>query len=310
MIRALALVGPTASGKSEIAPALAAEVHGEIISADSGAVYRKMDIGTAKPSAALRARLPHHLVDICAPDDYFNAGMFCRLATEAAKEINARGATPIFVGGAMMYLYALTQGLHHIPEVSAAVRESVREEMQRLGAAAMHQRLTEMDSQTAQQIPPTDSQRIARALEVIMQTQQPLSSFMIQNAQKPPPEMQISFIVLMPENRAHLRAAIGDRLDKMWAAGLTAETESVMKQYHLTPQSPPMRMAGYRQAAAFLRGEFSEEEMRKRAYYATCQLAKRQMTWARKWRTPAALINPFAADAKEKILTTAREICG
>lgn len=307
MIRALALAGPTACGKSEFAPALAVAMGGEIISADSGAVYRGMDIGTAKPSATLRARLPHHLVDICTPDAHFNAGMFCRLSIAAAKEINARGAAPVFVGGAMMYFYALMRGLHHVPEISAAVRESVRAEMQKCGAAEMHRRLAALDLHTARKIPATDSQRIARTMEIAAQTRRPPSSFMA--AQKPSPDLQISFIVLMPEDRARLRAAIAARLNTMWNDGLTAETESVIRKYRPPPQSPPLRMAGYRQAAAFLRGEYDEKEMRERALYATCQLAKRQMTWLRKWKNPAAVIDPFAADAEKKILAAARAFC-
>ena len=305
MIRALALAGPTACGKSAFSPALADAANGEIISADSGAVYRGMDIGTAKPPASLRAQVPHHLVDIRAPDEYFNAGMFCRLAAKAAEEINARGKTPLFVGGAMMYFYALARGLHRIPEVSAAVRETVRKEMQSRGAQAMHRRLRETDPRAAQKIPASDSQRIARALEVAMQTKRPLSSFTA--AQKPPPEMHISFVVLMPANRARLRSAVAARLEQMWKDGLVAETESVMNQYRLPPQSPPMRMAGYKQAAAFLRGECGEEEMRTRACHATRQLAKRQTTWLRKWQNAAAIIDPFAADAEKQIIAAAKE---
>lgn len=305
MIRAVALAGPTACQKSKFSRALAAALGGEIISADSGAVYREMDIGTAKPSIALRAAIPHHLVDIRAPDETFNAGMFCRLAAQAAQEIRARNATPLFIGGAMMYFHSLTRGLRDIPEISEDIRDSVRTEMQKHGAMEMHRRLAQTDPQSAQQILATDSQRIARALEIAMQTRRAPSSFFAE--QNRPPPLRLSFVVLMPEDRALLQNAIAARLQKMWADGLVDETESVIRKYDLRSESPPLRMAGYRQAAAFLRGEYGAQEMRERAMHATRQLAKRQMTWLRNWNIPATVVNPFALDAEEKILVAMRD---
>ncbi len=301
MIRALALAGPTACGKSAFAPTLAAAFGGEIISVDSGAVYREMDIGTAKPPAELRARLPHHLVDVCAPDEPFNVGMFCRLATAAAKEVCARGDVPIFVGGAMMYFNALVRGLHDFPEITAEIRDTVREMMRQNGAPAMHQKLAALDSRAAEKILITDSQRIARAMEIAMQTRRSPSDFIA--GATPPPQLNLTFVFLSPANRTPLRDSIAARLAQMWTNGLVDETEQVMRKYKLPPQSPPLRMAGYRQAAAFLRGETSESEMREHALFATRQLAKRQMTWIRNWKTPATIIDPFTPNSEKQILS-------
>lgn len=305
-MRALALAGPTACGKSGFAPPLAEAVGGEIISVDSGAVYRKMDIGTAKPSAAVRAQIPHRLIDVCNPNENFNAGIFCRLAAAAAAEISARGKIPLLAGGTMMYFHALSRGMHDLPEISAAVRGAVREDMKKFGAAAMHRRLAKLDSAAAEKISENDSHRIARALELTAAAGRPLSELTAQK--KPPPALQISYIFLIPEDRGRLRQRIAARLKNMFAAGLTAETRAVISEFNLHADSPPLRMAGYRQTAAHLRGEYCETEAQKRAYYATCQLAKRQATWIRNWRGAAEIINPFAADAENKIIAAAKGI--
>ncbi|MGI9306293.1 MAG: tRNA (adenosine(37)-N6)-dimethylallyltransferase MiaA [Gammaproteobacteria bacterium] len=306
-MRALALAGPTASGKSDFAPALAAALNGEIISVDSGAVYREMNIGTAKPPPAVRAQTPHHLIDVANPDENFNAGKFCRLAAAALTEITARGKLPIFAGGAMMYFHAFSRGLHDFPPPSMPLRAKLREELRRLGAPAMHRRLAQLDPAAAAKIAPSDSQRIARALEIIGAANAPLSQLQSRPKTSPP---DISFILLMPADRAQLRRAIDSRLQNMFAEGLVKETETAAKKYNLAPDSPPLRMAGYRQAAAFLRGETDEEEMKKRAYYATCQLAKRQMTWLKKWQPAPNFIDPFALEAEKKIMKAAQNFCG
>ena len=303
-MRALALSGPTASGKSDFAAAVAECINGEIISVDSGAVYRDMNIGTAKPSAAAQQQTPHHLINIRAPNESFNVGMFYRLAIDAAREISSRGKTPLFVGGTMMYFHALLNGLHDLPS-SADVRHNVQKNMQQWGAAIMHKQLAAADAATAAKISPSDSQRIARALEIMEVAKQPVSAMM--DKQKMPPPLSLSFIVLMPSDRARLRQSIGVRLQEMFAAGLVLETHTVLEKYRVSVESSPMRMAGYRQAAAFLRGNYDESEMRRRAYFATCQLSKRQMTWLKKWQTPLATIDPFAANAADKIMFAVRQ---
>ena len=299
----LALAGPTACHKSDFAPALAERINGEIVSVDSGAVYREMDIGAAKPDTNIRRQIPHHLIDVCAPNESFNAGMFCRLATEAAADIVLRGKTPLFVGGTMMYFHALTRGLHDIPTPDEESRESVRLDMQKHGAKVMHKRLSELDSALAAKIAPSDSQRIARALEVALSAKKPMSAIL--SEPKPKPSLSVRFVLLMPDSRDILRESIAARLRQMFVRGLTAETETVIKKYKLTPSSQSLRMAGYKQAAAFLRGDYDEDEMQKRAYHATCQLAKRQITWLKRWSPPLANIDPFANDAKKKVLAAA-----
>lgn len=304
-MHALALAGPTACGKSDFAMHIAA-AGGEIISADSGAVYQKMDIGTAKPNAAARAQIPHHLIDVRAPDENFNAGIFCRLSTAAAADILARGKIPLLAGGTMMYFYALQNGMHRLPEIDAATRATVREDMQKQGARAMHNRLAKLDPEAAQKIAPNDSHRIARGLEIVAAAGRPFSAWAAE--EKPPPPLRLSFIFLVPESREMLRARIGARLDGMFARGLVEETRAVMEEFNLRADSPPMRLAGYRQAAAHLGGAYNAAEAQKRAYYATCQLAKRQMTWLRNWRGAAQKIDPFANGAAKKILAAAQKL--
>lgn len=303
MPQVLALAGPTACNKSALALALADVINGEIISVDSGAVYRGMDIGTAKPAAAARAAVRHHLIDVCAPDELFSAGVFCRLARAAAADIAGRGKTPILTGGAMMYYRALREGLHDFPPTAAAARAQIRRDLRRYGAAAMHQKLAAIDSQTAARVAPTDSQRIGRALEVTAAAQQPMSDLLAGQKSSP---LKFSAIVLMPAERQQLRDSIGGRLRRMFADGLLQETQAIIKQFALTAESPPLRMAGYRQAAAFLRGEYDEAEMKKRAYYATCQLGKRQLTWLRHWPPSLAVIDPFGGKVEAQVLAAGR----
>lgn len=301
MIRALALAGPTACGKSDFALQMAESANAEIISVDSGAVYQDMNIGTAKPGAEVRARIRHHLIDVCTPDQLFSAGIFCRLAGAAAKEIAARGKTPLLVGGTMMYFYALAHGLQAAPDIPPEVRAAVRHDLQKFGARHMHNRLAELNPQIASQIVASDSQRISRALELVMTRQRDQET----NSEAAiAPEMELSFILLTPPDRDRLRAAIATRLERMFADGLVAETESITKKYNLTPTCPPLRMAGYRQATSFLRKQCTHAEMQTHAYHATCQLAKRQLTWQKKWPTPLARTDPFYPQASQQLMET------
>ena len=303
MMRALALAGPTATGKSRLALAVAESVNGEIISVDSGAVYRAMDIGTAKPSLLIRSQTPHHLIDVCNPDELFSVGQFCRLARQAVEDIFCRGKVPIFVGGSMMYYRALRDSLHELPIVSPSAKATIRQDMKTHGALLMHHRLSKLDKKIAAKILPSDTQRIGRALEIIYTTGTPMSDLL--EDKKPPPFIDLSAILLFPNDRGHLRGEIKTRLESMFERGLIAETQMIMQKFNLTLASPPLRMAGYKQAARFLCGEYDEKEAITRAYYATCQLAKRQITWMRKWRAPLAIVDPFAADSEKKILDVA-----
>lgn len=299
MINIPAIAGPTASGKSEMAYQIAEDIGGEIISVDAGGVYREMNIGTAKPPKQWRDNIRHHLFDIRNPDESFDAGAFCRLASSAAKDIKARGKVPILAGGTMMYFYALHRRMHHIPPVPPKVRAGVEEEIKTKGAAAMHLELTKTDAESAKNIKTNDSQRICRALSVLRASGRRLSEW--QKAARPPPLMNLQMALLMPDDRALLRRRIGERLKLMFADGLAEETKAVMQKWQLQDDAQSLRLAGYRQAADFVLGKITESQMRERAYYATCQLAKRQLARLRAWQEPGIIINPFAADAGAKL---------
>jgi len=295
-MNAVALVGPTACGKSQLALSVAERINGEIISVDSGAVYCGMDIGTAKPTAAMRARVPHHLLDVAAPDAPYNVGKFHAAATAAAADITARGNIPLFVGGSMMYFNALLRGLSAAPPLPEAIGEAVRKQLETDGAAAVHAALKRVDATTAARIGVNDKQRLHRAYGVYLATGKPPTFW----RQKKSPPLSLRLLALAPVNRALLRQRIHQRLQHMWADGLKEETRALLNTWQLPPTAPPLRMAGYRQATAHLLGNTDAEEMQTRAYYATCQLAKRQLTWLNQWQ--CRRIDPLANDAFEQIM--------
>lgn len=303
MITALAIAGPTASGKSEAAYKVAEVIGGEVISVDAGGVYRQMDIGAAKPPKQWRARVRHHLFDIRNPDESFDAGAFCRLASSAAADITARGKMPVLTGGTMMYFYALHKRMHNIPPVPPKVRGQVEEEMRKKGARAMHKELAKADGESAKNIREGDSQRITRALAVLRASGRRLSEW--QKDARPPPLMHLRTALFIPPDRALLRRRIAERLKLMFAAGLVEETRAVMQQWQLPPGAQSLRLAGYRQSSAFVRGEITEAAMKERAFFATCQLAKRQLARLRAWQNPGIVLDPFAADAHGKLLAFA-----
>lgn len=292
--KTIAIIGATATGKSNFALRLAQTIGGEVVSVDSGAVYREMDIGTAKPAAADRRRIRHHLVNICNPDDAYNVGRFCQDAAAAVADICQRGKTPILVGGSMMYFNAWYRGLAAIPPVPAATTQQVADEIATGGLPAAYRALQKCDPAASAGIAANDSQRIARALAVARATGKPLSHWQQQQpavAGAP----AIHTILFFPQNRATLRRRIEQRLDAMWASGLLEETKYLLVQWSLADAAPPLRLAGYRQAVAHLRGALSHLQMRQSAYFASCQLAKRQLTWLARW-LPAAesVVDPFA----------------
>jgi tRNA dimethylallyltransferase len=275
---ALVLLGPTASGKSQLALELATRLPAEIVSMDSALVYRGMDIGTAKPGAAERARVPHHLLDLVDPDGSYSAGRWREDAIRAAQEILGRGRLPVFVGGTMLYYRTLVQGLDALPQADAAVRGRIDEEAARRGWAALHADLQAVDPASAARIKPGDAQRIQRALEVWRLTGKPLSSLHGISSSALP--FEVRAFARMP-SRDTLHASIEERFDGMLEQGLVEEVETLRKRYHLTADMPSMRAVGYRQVWAYLEGALSREEMRAQAIAATRQLAKRQMTWLR-----------------------------
>ncbi len=281
---AIALVGPTASGKTaaalSLAKALQAQGGAEIISVDSALVYRGMDIGTAKPSAEELASVPHHLIDTIDPLQSYSAAEFAKDATRLMADIQARGKTPLLVGGTMLYLKALLEGLNDMPAADPQVREQIQQRAQVLGWPALHAELTKVDPITAARLAPGDSQRIGRALEIWTSTGQPLSAFH-QAPKTAAQALNIPVISLEPTDRAWLHERIAQRFDQMMAQGFIQEVRALRARGDLNPDLPSMRCVGYRQAWQGLEEGWSEAEIRERGIFATRQLAKRQITWLR-----------------------------
>ncbi len=297
MADAVVLLGPTACGKSALAMALADAMALEIVSVDSAQVYRGLDIGTAKPGAAERARVPHHLIDIRDPGEPYSAADFVRDATRAIIDIGARDRLPLVVGGTMLYARALRGGLSDLPPADAAVRADLDAQARALGWPALHARLAEVDPQTAARLPPHDSQRIQRALEVFALTGTPLSR--LQGSVRRT-ELRLATIALLPPDRAELHRRIERRFDDMLAAGFLDEARRLMARGDLDADLPALRSVGYRQAWRHLQGATTPAQFRAEAIAATRQLAKRQITWLRSMRD-AVVVDPFAASAFDEV---------
>jgi tRNA dimethylallyltransferase len=321
-LQPIALVGPTASGKSAVSLLLARHWPLEIISVDSALVYRGMDIGTAKPTPAELAQVPHHLIDIRDPAQAYSAAEFAADATRLMADIQARGKHPLLVGGTMLYLKALLQPLDDMPPAQPALREAIEAEAAALGWPALHALLAEVDPPTATRLSPNDSQRVGRALEVFRATGKPLSSFHSGGAAGgKAPALHMSVISLEPTDRAWLHQRIAQRFDAMLAQGLVTEVLGLMQQPGLHPDLPSMRCVGYRQ----VREEFENSELESHASQAesakiikkiqatgiaaTRQLAKRQLTWLRGMpeRVVEACDEP---DLGERVLARVRPIWG
>jgi tRNA dimethylallyltransferase len=294
---ALALLGPTASGKSAFALRLAERLALEIVSVDSGQVYRGMDIGTAKPSPAERRRVPHHLIDLVEPTETYSAGRFRADAIEAVSAVLARGRLPLLVGGTMLYYRALTHGIDALPAADPALRAAIDLEAARAGWPALHAELARVDPQSAHRLQPNDAQRIQRALEVYRATGRPLSE--LHTAPRQPLPFALASCALVPADRALLHRRIAERLDRMLALGLVDELRALRRRHALNPALPGMRSVGYRQAWSFLEGAYGAREMRDKALAATRQLAKRQLTWLRSMSFDAVL-DPFEPEACER----------
>ena len=303
----LAIAGPTASGKTAAALAIASVLPVEIISVDSALVYRGMDVGTAKPDAQELAAVPHHLIDIRDPLQAYSAAEFVRDATQLVHDIRARGRHPLLVGGTMLYFKALFDGIDDMPPADAAVREQIEAEARAQGWPALHAELQRVDPPTAARLPPGDTQRIQRALEVFRLTGRPLSSFHTRDEREPSPALQATTLIsLEPENRAWLHERIARRFDAMLAAGLLDEVQRLRARGDLHADLPSMRCVGYRQAWEMLDGQAPMAELRERGIYATRQLAKRQITWLR--GMPQRRVVPCdAPDALGRVLQIARD---
>ena len=278
--KAILLLGPTASGKTAVALALARRFPAEIVSVDSAQVYRGMDVGTAKPDAAARAAVPHHLIDIVDPTESYSAGRFREDAVRVVGEIHARGRVPILAGGTMLYFRALTEGLSDLPPADPAVRAAIDARAARAGWPALHAELAHVDPETAARLEPTDPQRIQRALEVFELTGTPISRLQARRAAVPPPFGALR-IALEPSERAALHRRIDERFRAMLSAGLLDEVASLRRAYPLHAALPSMRAVGYRQAWETLEGRAGADTLAERGIAATRQLAKRQLTWLR-----------------------------
>ena len=279
-MKALFLLGPTASGKTAIALDLAARLPAEIVSLDSAQVYRGMDIGTAKPDAAARARVPHHLIDILEPVESYSAGRFRADALRLIAEIGARGRLPIVAGGTMLYYRALVGGLAELPAAQPELRAEIEARAARVGWPALHAELARVDPASAARIEPTDAQRIQRALEVHRHTGRALSEHHgAAHAERP--ALDALAISLEPSVRAVLHERIAVRFRAMLAAGLVEELAGLRARHALDAGLPAMRAVGYRQAWDTLEGTERAATLEARGIAATRQLAKRQLTWLR-----------------------------
>ncbi len=299
---AILIMGPTASGKTAAAMALADQFPVELISVDSAQVFVDMNIGTAKPDAATLARYPHRLINLISPEQSYSAAHFLSDALNAMAEITAAGKTPVLVGGTMLYFRALLQGLAELPQADAALRAEIDAEAARHGWPAMHNKLAALDPSTAARLHSTDSQRIQRALEVCLASGQAMSELLAASQQQKPPYefLQLS---LLPSDRAVLHQRIARRFDEMLLAGLADEVAMLRQKYTLHAELPSMRCVGYRQVWDAQDGTMPKSEMRDRGIFATRQLAKRQITW---------LTNSFTAESydcldsalNQKVITT------
>jgi tRNA dimethylallyltransferase len=316
--RHLAIVGPTASGKTAAALTIAQAWPVEVISVDSALVYRGMDIGTAKPTAAELAAVPHHLINIRDPLHAYSAAEFALDARRLMMEISARGKLPLLVGGTMLYLKALREGLDDMPHADPAIRAELQAQAERDGWPALHAELATVDPVTAARLAPADSQRISRALEVYRATGQPLSSFHTtknvatheayeratgQNGLKKSNSLLIS---LEPLDRVWLHQRIAQRFDTMLAEGFLDEVKALRARGDLHPDLPSMRCVGYRQAWEAMDGLWPMSELRDKGIAATRQLAKRQITWLRS--TPdRQVVACDAPDALAQVLKLASD---
>jgi tRNA dimethylallyltransferase len=280
---AIALMGPTAAGKTDLAIALHERINADIISVDSALIYRGMDIGTAKPTAEELRRASHRLIDICDPAESYSAADFSRDARAAIEEIVAAGRTPLLVGGTMLYFKALLEGLSPMPPSDPAIRGAIEAEAQTLGWPALHAQLAEVDPVCAARLHPNHSQRICRALEVYRISGKPMSAWQAGESNGLLDSYRWIQIAVAPQERTVLHQRIARRFDKMLELGFIEEVEALYRRGDLHEQMPSMRAVGYRQVWQYLAGECDRPTMRERGIAATRQLAKRQITWLRGW---------------------------
>ncbi|RDE68344.1 tRNA (adenosine(37)-N6)-dimethylallyltransferase MiaA [Aggregatibacter segnis] len=300
---AIFLMGPTASGKTDLAIQLRQQLPVEVISVDSALIYRGMDIGTAKPSKAELALAPHRLIDICDPAESYSAANFRTDALREMQEISAQGKIPLLVGGTMLYYKALLEGLSPLPSADEKVRSEIETKAALIGWGGLHQELSKIDPISAQRINPNDSQRINRALEVFYLTGKTLTELTAQKGEALP--YDILQFAIAPEQREVLHLRIEQRFHKMIELGFQQEVEKLYRRPDLNENLPSIRCVGYRQMWEYLRGDYNHDEMVFRGICATRQLAKRQITWLRGWTSPIQWLDSLQpAQALEKVLTS------
>ncbi|WP_415898257.1 tRNA (adenosine(37)-N6)-dimethylallyltransferase MiaA [Neptuniibacter sp. QD57_21] len=275
-------MGPTASGKTDLAMKLYDHMPCEIVSVDSAMIYKGMDIGTAKPDHETLARYPHRLIDICDPSEAYSAAEFRMDALKQIEEIRSAGKVPILTGGTMLYFHALKNGLANLPEADVAVRERLLQEAEAEGWAAMHARLAEVDPESAKRLNPNDAQRLQRALEVYEITGRSMTDLWAEQ-EKQKPDFPIVSLAVMPQERSELHDRIARRFDIMLEQGFVDEVRTLWDRGDLDLQMPSVRCVGYRQVWEYFAGTWDYDTMKFKGVVATRQLAKRQVTWLRSW---------------------------
>jgi tRNA dimethylallyltransferase len=303
---AIFLMGPTASGKSALAVQLAHALNGEIISVDSALVFKGMDIGTAKPTMADRQGIAHYLIDIIDPGEVFSTGQFKNQALYLMADISQRGKLPILVGGTMLYFNALTAGLAELPPANPTIRAQLDQDLIELGKEVLHQRLADVDPESAARIHPNDPQRVQRALEVYAISGKPLSAFFSDEPEHRLPYL-VTKLIVAPSDRKILHEVIAQRFMLMLQQGFMEEVEKLYQRGDLNENLPAIRAVGYRQAWSYLKGEIDKATMTETAIIATRQLAKRQFTWLRK-ETHALNFETGQANLLTEVLKKLRDI--
>ncbi len=302
---AIFLMGPTASGKTALSVDLAEKINGEIISVDSTLIYKGMDIGTAKPTLDERRGIAHHLIDILDPAEAYSTGRFRKDALALMEDISQRGKIPLLTGGTMLYFNSLLHGLAELPQANVELRKKLEQEMAEQGKAAMHQRLAQVDPESALRIHPNDPQRIQRALEVYELSGKPITYFFAEAQQQSLP-FNIIKLTVAPEDRKQLHAKIAERFRLMVEQGLIDEVQQLYQRGDLTLEMPAIRAVGYRQVWSYLQGEYDMETMIEKGIIATRQLAKRQYTWLRR-ETDALSFVSFQQSLLEKVFYSIKQ---
>ena len=280
---AIFLLGPTASGKSDLAMKLTSHLPVELISVDSALVYRDMNIGTAKPDAEILRQYPHHLVDIRNPDEVYSAADFRSEVLTLMSAISERGNIPLLVGGTMLYFKVLIEGIASMPAADSAIREKIVREAETGGWQKVHQRLAEVDPESAARIHPNDPQRLQRALEIWELTGESMTQLHKKQQDLVSLPFSVCQLAIIPSDRADLHRIIAARFEQMIKDGFIEEVEHLREKYDLNAELPSIKSVGYRQVWQYLEGEVDRKAMQERAIIATRQLAKRQFTWLRGW---------------------------